>query len=203
MKRLLTAIFAILLTVNANAQFGIVGGITTASTRLKDVDVRGVTDYHAGIAYKVPLVLGFVFQPELLYNVKGGTVGEIVRTMDMKTFDFAASYLELGTQLQWGPNFEVARPYAFAEPFVGFAFKMEGSLNGWSGVNRFEYGVGFGFGVEVINHVQVAVKYFWNLGPLFNENGEFEAGNEVERVATRAINDGYADGIQISAAIIF
>lgn len=181
MKKVLTVLVAIFAVFTANAQVAVVGGITSASQKIKNVDVRNTSRYHAGLAYRHRLGLGFMFQPEILYNVK-----------DMQVADFResatkAAYLELGAQMQWGFKLAVVRPYVLAEPYLGYALSAsvgDRKLNDWTDINRREAGVAFGFGVELIDHVQVSAKYFHNMEK--RVNGETDAS-----------------GIAVSAAILF
>ena len=199
MKKIIIALAAVLVAFSASAQVGIVGGITSGSAKLKDVDVKNATQYHIGVAYKLPLVMGFAIQPELLYDVKGSN-------FDVSSMDYKNGYLELGAQVQWGLDLSVARPYVFAEPFLGYAItgsigdtKLSG--DDWKGINRLEYGVGLGFGVELIKHVQVSAKYFWNMGNLYNEDGSIQSS--IIKTVTSTVKDGNVSGIAISAALLF
>lgn len=216
MKKILVAFMAVLLAFDASAQFGIVGGITTAETRIRDVDVRAATMYHWGVCYKLPLVFGFTFQPELLYNSKGGRMGE-VQLLDesVATVDTVTGYVEIGGQLQLGPNLEMARPYVFVEPFAGYVLKQlqtvdiaaviseftAGQDYFWNDIKRFEYGVAFGAGIEVIGHVQVSAKYFWNLSPLYDPDGTINS--DIIKRITEIVKNNNAGGIEITAAIVF
>lgn len=181
MKKALIALVAIFAALNASAQVAIVGGITSASQKIKNVDVRNTSRYHAGLAYKHCLGLGFVFQPEVLYNVKDLVIA------DFPDSGASASYIEGGAQMQWGINLPVFRPYVLAEPYLGYALSAsvaDSKLEDWAGANRLEYGIAFGFGVELIEHVQVSAKYFHNMEK--HSNGE-----------------SGASGIAVSAAILF
>ena len=199
MKKIIIALAALLVAFSASAQVGIVAGITSASQKIKEVDVKNATQYHVGLTYKLPLVMGFAIQPELLYNVKGSN-------FDISAMDYKNGYLEAGAQVQWGIDLAVARPYVFAEPFLGYA--LTGSIGDhklsgdeWKGINRLEYGIGLGFGVELIKHVQVSAKYFWNMGKLYNEDGSIQSS--IIKDFSNAIFDGNVSGIAISAALLF
>lgn len=205
MKKIIIALAAVLAAFSASAQVGIVGGITSAETKVKNVDVKAATQYHIGVAYKMPLAMGFVFQPELLYNVKGSKLGDIAG-VSLDNFNTKTGFLELGAQVQWGMDLAVARPYLLAEPFLGYALNgtvgdEKISSDGWKGINRLEYGIALGVGVEVIKHVQVSAKYFWNVGKLYTEDGSIQSG--IIKNVTNALKDGTPGGVQISAAIFF
>ena len=70
MKKILTLLVAVLATASvAHAQFGIIGGFTSSKTSIDTKNIsenfKGVSLFHAGIAYKVKLPLGFAIQPAL------------------------------------------------------------------------------------------------------------------------------------------
>lgn len=198
MKRFVIVLVAVLSAFSASAQVGIVGGITSASRKIKNVDVRNTSRYHFGMAYKQRLGLGFVFQPEMLYNVKGSECSEF------PDYDTSTSYLEAGAQIQWGLNLPAFRPYVLAEPFLGYALNASAAgtkVTDWTGLNRFEYGIGFGFGAELIGHVQISAKFFWNLDSLYNED-RLERTGAVKH-AGGGMTGGNVSGTAISAALFF
>lgn len=209
MKKLIFTAACLLFAVVANAgdgKFGIIGGLTTSTTNIKEatqlVKSGSVSNYHIGVTYNKPLALGFALQPSLLYNVKGAEVKNVTGLGD---FDFSAGFIEVPLQIQWSPItiLKVAKPYVFAEPFVGYAVnsKAQSSVGGsavnWDKVKAgFEGGLGLGAGVTVINHVQVAVKYYWNFGPLYT------ADISVESIADKIKNNS-CNGLTVSAAFLF
>lgn len=207
MKKLIVIVASLLVAVSAHAQFGVVAGITSSKSDIKsavaDVQGKNITQYHVGVTYKLSLGNMVAIQPAILYNVKGTefdftNVGST--KLDMKT-----GFIEVPVQLQVGFGLgDLARIYGFAEPFVGYAITNAATLDGnaikdldWDNIkSRLEYGVGLGVGVELIKHVQVAVKYFWNMGDLYNGDITF-AG------VTKTIAESKASGIAASVAILF
>ena len=117
--------------------------------------------------------------------------------------------------MQWGINIAGAvRPYGFVEPFVGYGitneekisnFTGENSKDAWDNVkNRLEYGVGVGFGVEVLSHLQVSVRKFWNIGNLYDENGEtFKTFKEAINKGAETVENGKIGGIMASVTFLF
>ena len=81
--------------VSAQNRWGITGGVTTSSAKLKDLGNSTVTNFHAGLTYRLDLPFGLSFQPSLLYSVKGAKVSDL---------DFSMGYLELMPSVQWGPD---------------------------------------------------------------------------------------------------
>lgn len=203
MKKLFVILAAALLAVNANAQLAIIGGLTSTQTDVKSAiaDVKTVNQYHIGLAYKIPFG-SFAIQPALEYNVKGSALEDITGTADI---NFKTGFVELPVQVQWGIDLAVARPYIFAEPFIGYAvtnaqsagikeLKAQIENHDWDGVaNRFEYGLGIGLGVEVFKHVQVSARYFWNLGTLY----------DFSWAQVREVKNTKCSGITASVAFLF
>ncbi|MCR4823864.1 MAG: PorT family protein [Bacteroidales bacterium] len=205
MKKLLVIVASLLVAVSAHAQLGVVAGITSSKSDLKsaigDLQGKNITQYHVGLTYKLDLGL-IAIQPSILYNMKGTSFD--YTNIASTQLDFKTGYLEVPVQLQAGVDLGIARVYGFVEPFVGYAISNAGSLNGtaikdlnWENVkSRLEYGVGLGAGVELIKHVQVAVKYFWNMGDLYG-------GDVTISGASATIANSKASGIAASVALLF
>ncbi|MDY6417312.1 MAG: porin family protein [Bacteroidales bacterium] len=203
MKKFIVIVASLLIAVSAHAQLGVVAGITSSKATIDAAlsDVQNITQYHVGLTYKIDLGI-IAIQPSLIYNVKGAKIAEFKAVGDISSFDYKNGYLELPVQIQAGLNLGVARIYAIAEPFIGYAItNSTQSSNGnkidvkWNEVkNKLEYGVGVGAGIELIKHVQVSARYFWNLG-----NVESVAWASV----TDAVSNKAANGIVASVAILF
>lgn len=203
MKKLIVIVASLLIAASAHAQLGVVAGITSSKATIDAAlsDVQNITQYHVGLTYKIDLGI-IAIQPSLIYNVKGAKIAEFKAVGDISSFDYKNGYLELPVQIQAGLNLGVARIYAIAEPFIGYAItNSTQSSNGnkidvkWNEVkNKLEYGVGVGAGIELIKHVQVSARYFWNLG-----NVESVAWASV----TDAVSNKAANGIVASVAILF
>ena len=119
MKKILTLIVALVATATvAHAQFGIVGGLNFSNAKFENAKqfgeaAKNATLWHAGVAWKMSLPLGFAIQPELTYQVKGVKI-EDVGSATAKDFKFNNGYIELGAGVQWGPDLIIARPYVTA-----------------------------------------------------------------------------------------
>ena len=204
MKRLLAVLVLSLTTVvAAHAQFGIVGGFTSSATFVDTQNpmenLKNVSLFHAGVAYKVKMGPMFVLEPALMYQMKGANLHESVASVksgattltDMsKSFDSKTGYVELSLGAQLGIDLLAFRPYLLFEPFVGVkVYDAENYASSWkvgtaeftggsedinkalSGAkNLIEGGFGVGAGVELVNHVQISVQWFMNLGKLYNED---------------------------------
>lgn len=204
MKKTILTVVCALIAVSASAQqsghFGVIGGLTTTSTKFSaiqvDLKAKNLNQFHVGVAYNQPLVLGLAIQPALEYNVKGANLSELT---GLKDVNFKTGYLELPVQVQWGINLlGILRPYIFAEPFVGLALSNSASLSslaskGWDNLkSRFEGGIGLGAGIDVFKHVQLSFRYFWNLGEVYKI--------EIPEIRSQ-ITTANCQGFKISAAI--
>lgn len=215
-----------LLSPMANAagpRFGIVGGAGgAATTKLKDLKLSGLAQYHAGFTFEIPVALGFAIQPSILYQFKGASIADIKsQGVDntIRSFSMAAGYLQVPVQIQWGPDLIAFRPYVFAEPFVGFGLHAFGSVAIADGANskteiaknfkdsalkRLEYGLGLGFGVEFWK-LQLSAKYYWDFGNLYQEGKNLKGTAEImQQTMKDAIkNRKNFSGITISLALFF
>ena len=203
MKKAIIAIAALFIAfTSANAQFGVVAGLTSSSTNLESAiaDVKNVNMYHVGVTYKIGIGNMLAVQPALIYNVKGSRLDALAGVEDI---NFKTGYLELPVQVQLGFGVgSLARVYGFAEPFVGLAITNKTKFGeivdkGWDNLaQKFEYGVGLGAGVELFRHLQVSVKYFWNLGDVYGADIKF--GDVAADIASSKCN-----GIAASVAFLF
>ena len=202
MKRILTlvavAAASLLFAARANAQAGIVFGLTSSSIKMSQEDA--ISLYHAGITAKIPLGSGFALQPSLLYQVKGANVGQLGTASD-EDFKVKTGFVELPLGIQWGPKLAAFRPFVFGEPFIGYRVsstdKGNATFQDWASQakNKFEYGFGLGAGVDIADHIQLSAQWFNNLGTMFA--GSSEGSTEsLERVKN-------FEGIKFSLAILF
>ena len=135
--------------------FGVLGGANFYTMNVKDVSSQTMTQWHAGVTYKINLPLGFHLQPTLMYNVKGA---------EFNAVDFSVGYLELMASAQWGIDLILFRPFLDVTPFVGYSVANNIS---WDGFQRMEYGLGAGIGLDLWRF-QLIGRYNWNFGPLYS-----------------------------------
>lgn len=190
MKKLLLAIaLAVVTGISANAQFGVIGGWTNSNATVDSnwkPDTKSMSLYHLGVAYKIKMGPVFSAQPELSYQVKGAIVQDAASNLSTR-----GGYVELGLGMQLGVDLLVFRPFFVFEPFIGYqvygnedlqlvssvsstplSFSSVGnSLN--DAKNKFEGGFGIGGGVELLNHFQISVQWFKNIGQLY-DGGKFK-----------------------------
>ena len=198
--------FVVVNTASAQVNFGVLGGASFSSAaKPEDWKVTNLVQYHAGITCCINLPLGFAVQPEVLYHVKGSNVplGESSK------LDYTAGYVEVPVSLQWGPDLLVMRPYFQLVPFVGYAVNNRyrqddlSAKNDWAGLQRWEYGLGLGAGVEVW-HFQISARYNWNFGSMFDAKQEI---TDVDAFVNK-MKGGISDktnfgGVTLTLAVLF
>lgn len=231
MKKFLLLLAVLLGTsMAAYAQLGVVGGFTSSKTTLDTDDfmsnLKNVNLYHIGVAYKIESGSIFVAEPALMYEVKGaklydGTQDKLDIQSVGQSIDTQTGYLQLSLGMQVGLDLLALRPYFVFEPFVGYAITgteryaltASGAVDNTMPAeriseaaaevkNKLEYGFGIGGGVELLNHLQLSLQWFKNLGPLYND-GKID-GSE----AMKAVSGSYKDianytGIKLSLAVFF
>ena len=208
MKKLIVIVAALLVAVSAHAQLGVVAGITSSKTDLKAAkdDVKNISLYHVGLTYKMDFGL-LAIQPSLIYNMKGSKFSLLTPDTLYDNFEYKTGYVELPVQVQAGINLGLARLYGFVEPFLGYAVTNQVSFaqgepkKVWDNVkSKMEYGVGLGAGVELIQHVQVSVKYFWNMGLVYGPGN----GSDITiKGIAAAVGERKCNGISASVALLF
>ena len=233
MKKLFVVLTALMFGIAANAQVGVIAGVTSTTTDInaaRDALKAGdITLYHVGLTSKYDLG-AIAIQPSLIYNVKGTQLSEVYEDGGAKNYtaDFKTGFLELPVQLQIGLNLGGFRPYVFAEPFVGFAITNEftkkvelagvevaseesTSSNQWENIgtdikDRLEYGVGAGVGIDLLNSLQISVRYYWNMGELYNGEANKFQGSTIREAANLFLDtmkSQQCTGIMASVAFFF
>ena len=215
MKKFIIAIAALFVAASASAQIGISAGLTSSSTTLDgayaDVVSGAVNQYHVGLTYKIGIGNLLAIQPSVLYNVKGSNFN--VEDLTSTSLNFKTGFVEVPVQVQLGFGLgTLARVYALAEPYVGYAITNEVTTKSaiaaaantqqtWDNVkNRLEYGVGVGAGVELLRHLQVSVKYFWTLSDLYGLQ-DAKLDNIINSLSN--INMKNANGVAATVTILF
>lgn len=213
MKKILIAAAALFVALSANAQVGIVAGLTSSSTDFKSAiaDVKNVNQYHVGLTYKIGLGGLLAIQPSIIYNMKGQKIEYLSADNIQNTQIDKTGFLEVPVQVQVGiPLANLVRVYGFVEPFAGYALSNQVDINlgsasevekTWDNVkSKLEYGVGLGAGVEVFSHLQVYAKYFWNLGDVYSSSGSSTV-NVGDAIST--VQNTKCSGVAVSVAYLF
>ena len=103
-------------------------------------------------------------------------------------------YLTLPINLQLGIDMLVFRPFIVVSPYITLALQDGVDLEDQDyNINRFNYGVGAGIGVDIWK-LQIMAKYNWGLGKLVT------AG---ETTWEQKYGDAKLQGFQVSAAFLF
>ena len=194
MKKLLAVIVIALASVTAaHAQFGIIAGYNSSSTKIKDAaaEFKTASLWHAGVAYKFNFGL-LALQPSLTYSMKGTMISDGVKSLEYKT-----GYVEASVGVQLGLDLLVARPFLVAEPFIGY--QVYGNEQAIKDVtNKLEYGFGVGVGADVLKHLQLRIEWYKNLGNLANANAAAAGDAAVE-----TLKKSNYQGIKITAGFFF
>lgn len=190
----LCVMFLSLFQLKAQGGFGIKGGLSYNS--MSDIEISDwkgsierKTGFHAGILYKIKLPAGLALQPELLYIQKGATID-----LDIAQADFKMHYVQLPVNLQWGIDLMLFRPFIMFSPYIGYAIAKgdEFKDTDWKDLNRFEYGVGLGAGMDIWK-LQLTGRYCWDLGKVM----------DFEWDGTKTLKGGKNKGFELSLAFIF
>ena len=211
MKRLgiALAVAALAFGVNMSAQhfdntrFGITAGVTSSSSKIKNVDTKSISLVHAGVALEAPLGGGFAIQPEILYQVKGLSLdkwGDSTGNQIAEGFQTKVGFVEVPVQIQWGPDLVAFRPYGFVEPFIGYQISSNGKGEAKSlskELQKMEYGLSLGAGLD-ISHIQLSAKYFWNFGSVY-QSDVAKTGSTIGGI----LDGNNFNGFAISAAFFF
>jgi hypothetical protein len=161
MKKILLILIAFMFIGNVHAQlrFGVKAGVNFSkfNTQEQALNANG-TAWQVGLAsqFKIPLV-GLGIQPELLYSVnqgKGNSIG----------------YFTVPINLRWQPlPIPFVKPIILAGPYFGYAVNFKGLGNNEKNIQRFDWGIGLGAGVEIWK-LQIEGRYNWGLQNLALNN---------------------------------
>lgn len=221
MKRIIALLALVLASATvAHAQFGIIGGFTSSYSGVdsKSLDnVKNVSLFHAGAAYKIKMGPLFALQPALSYHVKGANLQDSPTlagvTLNTSALTTKSGFVELSLGAHLGVDLLVFRPFILVEPFVGVqvysASIGEGLLGGEEmqtyleeAKNKMEVGFGVGGGVELLNHLQISVQWFMNAGDLY-ANEKLNADAIKSAVLTNYKDIKNYQGIKVSLGIFF
>lgn len=185
--------------------FGLTGGINFLGIR--NLNMESAIGYSAGVTYKFNLPVGFAIQPSLLYHSKaskseGGQLNA----------DLRVDYLELPVSFQWGPDLLFFRPFLDVSPYLGYGLNHDFNFkeydvpdsstaivkDSWSLVNRLEYGLGLGAGLEVWKF-QFVCRYNWNFGSLLSPEGKLNA----PALLKKGLGEENFGGVTLSLSLLF
>lgn len=183
--------------------FGVTGGASFLG--IDNAKSGRTAGYHAGLTYKFKLPAGFAIQPSLLYHMKSSSYGT-----GAVEVDFNVGYVELPVSLQWGPDLLLFRPFIDVSPFIGYGVNHElgiksietpdssPTIDGWQYINRLEYGLGLGGGIEIWKF-QITCRYNWNFGPLLDADNKVD----VSSILKNELGEDNFGGVTLSLALLF
>lgn len=210
MKKLFLTLALVFATLaSANAQFGVIGGWTSSNAKVDGSwkpDTKSMSLYHLGVAYKIKMGPLFAAQPELSYQVKGAVLNDNISTLSTR-----GGYVELGLGMQLGVDLLVFRPFFLFQPFIGYQVYGNEDLQVFGlsssvphnqlkdAKNKFEGGFGVGGGLELMNHFQITVQWFKNIGQLY-DGGKF---NDYADVLSGLKDVKNYSGVKITLGMFF
>lgn len=211
----LSLIFLNVGDVSAQLRFGVTGGATFSKLSKQTINAENMTQYHAGLTLQVKLPLGFSIQPSLIYNVKGSRFGAQEESAVLGGAELTVGYLELPVSLQWGPDLLLFRPFLDVTPYIGYGLnnRMDAYIenlrpsdpvkNDWSELNRWEYGLGVGVGIEIWKF-QVIGRYNWNFGSLYTRDDASEPDMSLVGIMREAFSRGHnLGGFTLTVSLLF
>ena len=196
MKKITLSIIALCFVVGLSAQthFGVKGGLNFHDMKVKDVQFNELknnnsTGWHAGILLNAKLALGFALQPEVLYSVRSIGLPDSKVNAKYSKVDF--KYIEVPINIQWGIDLIILRPFVIAAPYFSYLLGVGDTKNEWDGINKVDYGLGLGAGLDVWK-LQVTAKYNWGFGKL----------GDIKKSDWK-VNDSTFGGLQLSVGLVF
>ena len=137
--------------------------------------------------------------------------------------------VEVPVQAGWKFDLGAVAPFAFVEPYLGYAITTETTTeakdaaaqaiietaasglglqlnttnsdeNKWDGRNRLQYGVGVGAGILLLDKLAVSLKWYWDFGSLYNEDGQSSLSAQTMYEQAK---DNKVSGIALTASLFF
>ncbi len=197
MKKIIVTCITCLLVLSASAQgrLGIQAGATFTDLKLSDASMDkdmfdSKTGFLAGITYDLKLVGPLSLNTGLFY-VQRSVKEDGSATGDPSSTDRFSS-IELPANLKFTFPLPVVNPFVIAGPYLdcGVSAKAGGKkLDYGDDLNRFNYGLAFGAGVDLFKRIRVMYQYDLGLSDMTT--------SVADAIKTKP------RGSRISAAILF
>ncbi|MDR2937754.1 MAG: PorT family protein [Prevotellaceae bacterium] len=175
MKKILLVAALVAACATAQAKmfaFGVKAGLEVPNIKTDDAlsalgSIKGSTGFHAGVLAQVNIpIIGLGIQPEVLYVHRGVNVFD-ENSVSKKE---GVSYLDVPLNITWGIDLKLVRPFLAVTPYISYAFNdvktwvsdvdvNNVDISAFQNVDNFDYGIGFGLGVELFQHLQVMGRY--------------------------------------------
>lgn len=181
-----------LLVKMVNAQtFGIKGGVNFANMTISAMGIgvtpKSLTGVHVGFVGDFELQNSLFFNTGLLYSLKGFKM-----SASGETLSESLNYLVVPLNLEYKfPLNEKSKFMIQAGPYLGYALSGKNKNNGESsnvrfggegGMKRFDYGLGFGAGVE-FGALVTSLNYELGLAKIVDSGGDGSAKNKVLQIS--------------------
>ena len=138
---------------------------------------------------------GFVFQPGLAYQVKSTDIKKDDGSAVINSIKTSVGYVEADTQLQWGPDLMVFRPFVLVDPFLGYAVNTKAKAKGAAddaslgstetavkdAVRKIEYGLGVGGGIDGVDHMRQPLQGRQDQRSVFQDRRYGEGTGQFQR----------------------
>jgi hypothetical protein len=156
MRKILLILVAFMFvgSIHAQLRFGVKAGVNFSEFNTKEQILKdNGTAWQVGLVsqFKIPLI-GLGVQPELLYSVNKG-----------EDNDNSIGYFTVPINLRWQPlPIPLIKPVILVGPYFGYAINFKGFNNIRDDINRVDWGIGLGGGVEIWKF-QIEGRYNWGL----------------------------------------
>lgn len=187
-------------------KIGVKGGFNFSSMSRFELgyiseSVSSYTGFNAGVAFSFDLpVQGMTIQPELNYISKGAMYRGPEGGPD--NFLFRTDFIELPVNLQVGLDLILLRPYLMVSPYIGCAVHKLPADVDWAGINRFQYGIGIGGGIDFWR-LQLQVKYNWNIGQLAKNVSRGDLPSGQDGGTSGPVRMGNYRGLEVNLVFFF
>ncbi|MDR1343393.1 MAG: PorT family protein [Prevotellaceae bacterium] len=159
--------------------FGVKAGINAPhlETNLADVKDASGLGFHAGLFGQVNIpIIGLGIQPEVLYlNQSISYINE-----SNESASKSASYIDIPINITWGIDVKIARPFIALTPYLRYSLSDVTTFvrNAAAAVapptkqemNKFDYGIGVGAGIDLFSKLQLMGRYSWGLNDLVKDH---------------------------------
>ena len=186
MKKIFLVIFVMVCFsshIDAQIRYGVKFGLNFDDLKLEKESasastVKQSTGWQAGAQLQIMVpVLGFGFEPEVLYTAK---------KVEMGTKKNGLGYFEVPINLRYEFNLILLRPYVLAGPYFGYVVNMGKDLE--SHFEKSDWGIGVGGGLEIWK-LQFGLRYSWGMKDVTKKSIIF--GDSPMKNRTCTVSIGY------------
>ncbi|MCQ2140859.1 MAG: PorT family protein [Bacteroidales bacterium] len=201
---------------------GVVVGLNTSNMSLGELtklNSSSIAGYRIGLAKNIPIAVGFALQPEVVACTKGAKIPMNLGDTPLEDFQNGTvsgaitnelkanvTFVEIPIQLQYAVDLLFIKPYVFLEPFAGLAVggNVDGKKMTFNDLKqRLEYGLSIGGGITFFDHLQLSLRYYWNMEDVQNfKDYASQSGHNIGSMFKG--NDAKSfDGVAVSLGLFF